>query len=287
MLRKIVYVIDGNNVVHRGHRAAERNPMRAADGRVTSGIVHLWNVLKRCSAHSMYTAVAFDRYERELLHRCKLDPDYKGNRKATTPEEKQDREVIHWQMKMSRKLCRAAGIPLLGSKKYEADDFIAAIARSDLEDAEIRVITYDKDLTQLVNKRVRLYDTKLECTYDTRAVQAKFGIKPRQICHYLALTGDDVDNIPNVPGIGPGRASKLLSTYGDLAGIYANLHQIPKAQAAALKENKKRVQLNCKLTKLYPVTQEFKLDDLRWKSPNKDKLDALYRTLGFVHSRWR
>ena len=47
------------------------------------------------------------------------------------------------------------------------------------------------------------------------------------------------------------------------------------------------VQLNCKLTKLYPVTQEFKLDDLRWKSPNKDKLDALYRTLGFVHSRWR
>ena len=142
--------------------------------------------------------------------RLKLAPEYKANRPPMPDALKQQLPII-------REMAAAFGWPLLEEPEYEADDLIAAFAQA-LEPRQIRIISSDKDLAQLVDDRIHLLAPDPKNTgFEERGVaeiEAKFAVSPALIPDYLALLGDSSDNIPGVPGIGAKGAAQLLREFG-------------------------------------------------------------------------
>ncbi len=88
------------------------------------------------------------------------------------------------------------------------------------------IITSDKDLTQLVTKSDTWWDFTRNQKLSHAKIKDKFGVFPEQIADFLALTGDSVDNIPGIPGVGPKSASALLSHFDDLDAIWERLDEV-------------------------------------------------------------
>ena len=163
---------------------------------------------------SDYCAVIFDCGR--VGFRMELNPEYKANRKPTPDE-------LKMQVPPIREFIEAFGWTILEECEYEADDLIGAIAVN--FDGEVKFLSSDKDLSQLINERVTqlLPDTKnafFERTPDK--VVEKFGVSAEFLIDYLALLGDSADNIPGVAGIGPKGAVKILTNYGPLKIILNN-----------------------------------------------------------------
>ena len=146
--------------------------------------------------------------------RLKLAADYKANRPPMP-------DSLKAQMPGIRELASAFGWPMLQCENYEADDLIGALAKH-CPDREIRIVSSDKDLSQLVDDRVAMLvpqnGSKGDFEVRGRAeVEAKFGVPPELVVDYLALLGDNSDNISGVPGIGPKSAAELLQSFGAVA----------------------------------------------------------------------
>src|SRR5207249_235785 len=138
--------------------------------------------------------------------RSELATDYKANR-APMPGDLA--EQIPWV----HEACEALGVPILTSRRYEADDVIGTLAtKAAAQGFEVAIVTGDKDFFQLVHDGIKVYNPKDEGTwYDATAVEEKFGVTPAQIVDVLALMGDSIDNIKGVPGIGDQVARALLA----------------------------------------------------------------------------
>ena len=145
--------------------------------------------------------------------RLKLAPEYKANR-PPMPEE------LKTQMPWIREMAEAFGWNLLSCPDYEADDLAGAFALAEKSD-DVRIVSADKDLSQLVDDRIKLVspghgNTGAFVERGVAEVKEKFGVPPELIPDYLALVGDSSDNIPGVPGIGPKGAAELLNTCGSI-----------------------------------------------------------------------
>ena len=162
--------------------------------------------------------------------RKEADPTYKANRP------KEDRAALYHQLGIALDTLKAEGFPLWSVDGYEADDVIASAAAKALEtpDVVVQIVSADKDLLALVSDRVTLKSLKDGSTIDAAAVQAKFGVTPAQIPDLLCLWGDAADNIKGATRIGQVTAAKLLTTYGNLEGIYAAWIQTPEAFTPAI-----------------------------------------------------
>jgi 5'-3' exonuclease len=157
-----------------------------------------------------YVGVAFD----ESLGSCfrnRIYPDYKCSR--VLPD-----ESLAFQLQSCRKLARTLGLATFASKKYEADDLIATLAkRHGTPNRPVIVVSRDKDLGQILSKpQDRLWDYGGDTLYDLRGIEKKIGVKTHQIPDYLALVGDDIDDIPGLPGVGPKTAAALLKKFHDV-----------------------------------------------------------------------
>ena len=173
--------------------------------------------------------------------------------------------------------------PCIRKQGIEADDLIATLARRGLEAGmEVVIVAGDKDLAQLVGDHVRMHDTMRDVSYDAELVRKKWGVPPAAIPDLLALMGDDVDNIPGVPGIGQKGAATLLEKYGSLEGILAHLDELKGKQQASLRENAENVKLYRELATVDTrVELDVSLEDLKLVAPPPEELDALYRELEF------
>lgn len=153
-----------------------------------------------------------------------IDPNYKAHRTAP-PEEliMQLPIAIEWIDKM--------GYKTLGHVGYEADDVIATVVRFAKNNGyNVRVVSHDKDLFQLIDDgKVVLVDAIKKQVMDEDGCFTKYGITPKQFIDYQAILGDSADNIPGVRGIGKVGAQKLLSEYGSLDNIYANIDTVKPA----------------------------------------------------------
>jgi len=146
----------------------------------------------------------------KVSFRMQLNPEYKANR-PPMPED------LKLQMPMIRETAAAFGWPLLQHADYEADDLIGGFCRC-VTDRPVRIITSDKDLSQLIDERVHILAPAssgpgFEERGDAEVLQ-KFGVPPALIADYLALVGDSADNIKGIAGIGPKGAAEILNTYG-------------------------------------------------------------------------
>lgn len=166
-------------------------------------------------------AAAFD----ESLGTCfrnEIYADYKASREL--PD-----DALAFQLACCRELTERAGVACYGGPRYEADDYLASLARlAKRNNMAITVITRDKDLGQLlVDDCDQWWDAAADRVVDRRGFVEQFGVYPHQFADYLALVGDSIDDIPGVPGVGPKTAAGLLQALGDLDSLARRMDEVP------------------------------------------------------------
>ena len=261
-------LIDGSGYIFRAFYALP--PITRPDG-VPVGAVYgftkmLMGLIKENPCTHML--VLFDAKRKNF--RNEIYPDYKANRKETPPE-------LIPQFPLIRQATKAFSIPYMELEGYEADDLIATYARLATEQGfKTRVISADKDLMQLMNEDVRVYDPMKKKLLSETDVLEKFGVPPDKVVDVQALMGDSSDNIPGAGGIGPKTAAALINEFGSLENLLTNLDKIPQEKRRiGLKNDAERVRISKQLATLdthVPVSDY--LDQFQLKTPDADKINA-------------
>lgn len=278
----MVYLIDASVYVFRAYFAVPDhitdpagNPVNAVYGFAR----FLAEVLKELEPK--YLAVAFDE-SLTTSFRNDIFPEYKANRE-TPPED------IKVQFGHCRALCGALGLYHVASPAFEADDLIGTLTHLARGwDLPVTIISRDKDLAQLIRSDDIYLEFASRNRMDYQGVADKFGVLPERMGDWLALTGDSVDNIPGVPGVGPKTASALLSHYASVDALYANLDavaELPIRGAAKLpqklRDHRDTVALARRLTHIKcDVPMDIELATLVRRPPTAE-LDGLFDELGF------
>jgi 5'-3' exonuclease len=177
----------------------------------------LCDLLER--AKPQFIAVAFDESVMTSV-RNRIYPAYKANRDPA-PED------LKLQFACCREFCRLLGVREFGSPEYEADDIIGTLAtRARTLGVRTTIVTRDKDLAQIIRAGDVFWDYASNTRYRYDEIEERFGVQPERIPDYLALTGDSVDNIKGVPGVGPKTAGPLLKEFASLEELYDNLDSV-------------------------------------------------------------
>jgi 5'-3' exonuclease len=190
------------------------------------------------------------------------------------------------QFPLAEEATRALGLVTWSMIEFEADDAVATMAARATKDARVsRVLlcSPDKDLCQCVEgERVVLFDRKQNKILDDAAVRAKFGVPPASIPDLLALVGDDADGIPGLAGFGLKGAAAVLDAYGtieavpDDAGAWkAKVRGADKLAATLASERESAALYKVLATLRRDVPLAESVDDLRWRGPDRAKLEAL------------
>ena len=268
-------LVDGSWLVFRAFFAIPAN-LTTRTGLPTNAIFGFATMFRKLFAGRMPDrgAVVFDTSA--PTHRELRFPEYKAQR-APMPGD------LAPQLEHIDRLVTANRFPILRKPGYEGDDIIATLARRGAEAGlEVVIVAGDKDLAQMVGEHVRMQDTMRDVTYDAELVRKKWGVAPALIPDLLALMGDDIDNIPGVPGIGQKGAASLLEKYGSLDGVLAHLDELKGKQKASLEEHREAVKLYRELATVdVNADIDVSLDALRLTPPDPQELDALYRELEF------
>lgn len=237
-----------------------------------------------------HIACAFDSAQ-TLSYRRELYPEYKANREPA-PEE------LKHQFALCRAFCRAVGIPEFGSERFEADDIIGSLAHQYRQQGyAITIVSADKDLTQLVvGEHDHWWDFGRRNLLDQHGVRKQFGVRPQQIADMLALSGDKVDNIPGIPGVGYATAAKILQKFETIESILENCADIAQmkfrgaSRVQALVDSHRHIlPLNKRLTTVV-TDMDFPAEPvLAWRGVDVNALNSLNETLIWskaLHQRW-
>ncbi len=215
-------------------------------------------------------------------------------RNAIYPEYKANRELPPAELKLQFDYCKqvaaALGLAVLSDAQYEADDLIgSAVVMSRAHDFRAVIVSADKDFGQLIGAHDEQWDFSRNERWDARGVKLRLGVRPDQVVDYLALTGDAVDNIPGVPGIGPKTAATLLAHFDSLDALLLRIEEVPylrlrgAAQTyARLKEHREQALLSQRLSAIAldaPVPDH--VDALCRRDPDAAALDRLFERLRF------
>lgn len=267
-------LVDGSYFLFRAFHALP--PLTTSTGLHTNAIRGAISAIQKLMRRTQPThmAVIFDTPEPTFRH--KLSPIYKGDRPSMPEELSQQIPYLH-------ALIKAQGIPLYSLPGAEADDIIGTLTKRALaEGHHVLISTGDKDMAQLVNEHVKLEDSFKERVLDEAGVLEKFGVHPHQIIDYLTLMGDASDGIMGVPSVGAKTAAKLLTEYGSLNNIIANVDQLKGKISQNIKDNLENIKIDHQLASIV-CDLDLALDwhDLKLSNPNVDQLRDLYTELEF------
>ena len=269
-----VYLIDTMAYVFRSFFSMRS--MSAPDGTPINAVFGLGMTLQRfLSEHQPQMAVCcFDAGAKTF--RNDLFPGYKANRGAP-PEE------LIPQFDLCRELTVRMGFPVAMTPGFEADDLIASLTtRLRGQGHEVVIVSGDKDLAQLLEPGVRIYNLAKDDWWDAAGVPDRMGVKACQVIDYLALKGDAVDNIPGVKGVGPKAAAALLAEFEDLAAIYDDLDRVEtlsvrgaKGLRRKLENDRESALLSRKLVDLdRNAPCGLEIDDLSYRGADSNELEA-------------
>jgi 5'-3' exonuclease len=278
-----IHLIDASPYLFRAWFSLPKSIVDRA-GRPANAVYGFTSFLAKYAADERPThlAVAFDRHFNQSFRNDEYPP-YKAQREASPPE-------LDAQVDAAVEVVEALGAATFIDERYEADDLIATIIdRLPSRGVEYVIVTTDKDLTQLVSDRVTVVDPGRGLRFDRAAVVEKFGVQPEQIVDFLALTGDSVDNIPGVRGIGPKTAAQLLQRYGSLEAVYEAVPAMRKSAvrgqgslASKLEQDVEMAGLSKRLaTVSVDAPIDVTLDALRYRGPDEARIATLFARLGF------
>ncbi len=228
------YLIDTLAYVFRSYYAMR--PMSAPDGTPINAVFGLGMTLQKfLHDHAPELAVCcFDAGAKTF--RNDMFPEYKANRDAP-PED------LIPQFDLCRELAERMGFAVAMTEGYEADDLIATLtARLRAEGHEVVIVTGDKDLAQLLEPGVRIYNLAKDDWWSADRIPEKMGVRADQVIDLLALTGDAADNIPGVRGVGPKAATALLAEFEDLDAVYADLDRVETLPVRGAKGLRKKLE---------------------------------------------
>lgn len=271
-----LFLVDGSGYIFRAYFALPQNLTNPA-GQPVGAVLGFTNMMMKLlnDLKAPYIAVIFDAAKKNF--RYDLYDQYKANREEAPAD-------LIPQFPLFRKASEAFGVPALEVEGYEADDLIAAYARIAREQGrKVTIVGTDKDLMQLVNDDVRLFDPIKNKYLGAEDVFEKFGVQPDKVIDVQALSGDSVDNVPGVPGIGIKTAAQLITEYGSLENLLEKAGDIkqPKRREALL-ENADMARLSKQLVTLdahAPVP--LALEDLKAHDFKSDQLIEFLKEQGF------
>lgn len=276
MDKKLV-LIDGYGFLFRAFFAIKAN-MARSDGVPTNGVYGFTRMLINLlvEVNATHIAVVFDSGKKTF--RNEIYNEYKANR-PPVPQE------LIPQFPLIREVAKALNLCVLEKEGFEADDIIATIAlRGEKEGYEVLIVSSDKDLAQLVNENIFIYDAMKQVKIGVEEVNEKWGIdNPKKLLDVLSLMGDSADNVPGVPSIGPKTASELINQFGSVENLIENLDEVKQDKRRnAIKDNLTDLLLSKKLITLFTEVNIIKsMDELQVKALNPIKLRDFLNDMEF------
>lgn len=267
-------LVDGSAYLYRAFHAMP--PLNNSAGQPTGAIYGVVNMLRKLVAdyNPSHMAVIFDASGKTF--RDDIYAEYKANR-ARMPDD------MRAQIKPLYAVVEKMGFPLLIVSGVEADDVIGTLsAQATKEGLETVISTGDKDMAQLVNEHVTLVNTMTNTVMNMEGVREKFGVRPNQIIDYLALVGDNSDNIPGVPGCGPKTAVKWLAAHETLEQVMANAESVRGKIGEKLRDAMSHLPMSYELATIrLDVELEQDVASLTLNEPDIEGLAQLYSELEF------
>lgn len=286
-----VYLIDASIYIFRAWHVYETT-ITDRDGKPVNAVFgfsdFLYQLLRQ--RQPRYIACAFDASQKGSF-RKEIYPEYKANREPA-PED------LKYQFALCRAFCRAVGIAGFDSDRYEADDIIGTLASHYRQKGfAITVVSADKDLTQLVRSEHDVWwDFARGTELNHHGVKKHFGVRPDQIADMLALSGDKIDNIPGIPGVGYATAAKILQRYESIESILDNHDKIAlmkfrgAARVQALLSAQRHVLPRNKLLTTVATDMPFaELPELLWQGVDHSGFNTVTEQLDFrgvMQQRW-
>ena len=281
MPAKRFFILDGTALAYRAYFGMIGRPLINSKGQNTSAVFGFANYLLKVLSDEKpdYLVAVFDTPEPTFRH--KKYPEYKATREKM-PEE------MASQLDHIKRMLKAFGVPTVERPGYEADDVIGTLAAlAEKEDINVFMVTGDKDFMQLITPRVKMYkpgksgmDVEI---VDEKGVEMKFGVRPSSVIDVLALTGDAVDNVPGIKGVGEKTAIPLIQKYGSLEKVLANADKVDKpALREKLKTGKDMALLSKWLVTIktdVPLGVDF--HSLKEKNPDQAEISRLFNELEF------
>jgi DNA polymerase-1 len=292
-----VFLVDGSSFVFRAYFQSIRQDAKYnyRSDRLPTGAVRLFctkifQFVKDGAAgiKPTHLAIIFDKSENSF--RKEIYPAYKGNR-SEPPED------LIPQFPLMRAVVRAFNLLPIEQDRYEADDLIATYARQARDrGADVLIISADKDLMQLIEPGVAMYDpasgeagakgSREERKIAEAEVLEYFGVTPDKVVDVQALAGDSTDNVPGAKGIGIKTAAQLINEYGDLDTLLARANEIKQPKRRECLTEPKAVELiklSRELVKLVrDVELEVPLDDLGLATPEGKVLVSFCKAMEFT-----
>jgi DNA polymerase-1 len=202
--------IDGDSLAHRAYHALPKSIRLNALVGFANFLLRLWDAERPVSILVAWDSLETPTYRHEAL------PAYQSGREFEPS--------ILEQLDLLPALVESFGFAVAKAGGYEADDFLAAAART--WPGPVLVATSDRDAFQLVNERVSILQPVKGVTELARIgpaeVRERYGVEPEQVPDFIALRGDPSDKIPGAPGVGPKKAADILKQHGSLAQALAD-----------------------------------------------------------------
>ncbi len=269
-----LFLVDGSGFIFRAFfaRGVSSSAMTRSDGTPTNAVYIYTRMLRKLidDTEADHIAVIFDTSRKSF--RNEIYADYKAHR-PPPPDD------LIPQFALVREATEALNVPAIELPGYEADDLIATYARQAADaGAEVTIVSSDKDLMQLVDDRITMFDAMKNVRIGREQVIEKFGVGPERVIDVQALAGDSTDNVPGVPGIGVKTAAQLVGEYGGLDDILSRAEEIkqPKRRQSLIDGAADARMSRDLVTLKTDVPVEVPLSDLALREPDPGKfLDFL------------
>ena len=261
---KQLVLVDGSGYIFRAYYALPR--MNRSDGTPVNAVFGFCNMLlklledtQRDNGGDVGFAIIFDAARKTF--RNEIYPNYKANR-SEPPDD------LIPQFEIIKNMPEAFNIASIQYPGFEADDLIASYAKLAHEKGiKTTVVSSDKDLMQLLNNNIKIFDPIKRKELGKKEVFEKFGVEVEKVIDVQALAGDQSDNVPGVPGIGIKTAALLINQYGNLENLLQRCSEIKQEKRRkALEENKDLAIISKKLVTLKDdISLPVKIEEFAFK----------------------
>jgi DNA polymerase-1 len=271
-----LYIIDGHAQIFSAYFAPMTGNLTSPSGEPTKATYIFTTMLFKLLKESKPDMLVVTLDAPGATFRNELYDQYKANR-PPIPED------LPVQINRIAAVLQAMNIPTFSMEGYEADDLIGTLVKKGAEKGfQIYICSKDKDLEQLIGPQVAMLSLKNGDVTDEAALLEKKGIRPNQVIDVLSLSGDTVDNIPGVPGVGPGIAAQWIQKYESLDNLLAHADEIKGKRGDSLRDSMDVLDLSKKLVTLdCDVPLEIQWDDLGVKPIDEPAVIGVFQELGF------
>ncbi|MBF0523064.1 MAG: DNA polymerase I [Candidatus Omnitrophica bacterium] len=270
-----LFLIDAHALCYRAFFAVR--DLATSKGQPTNAVFGFINILKKIlrDYQPEYVAVCFDSGKK--THRQEKYAEYKIQRPSMPP-------ALIEQIPVIKEVVKAYNLTVFELGGFEADDIIATLAQQGTDKKlDVVIVSEDKDMYQLVDENVKILNPRKEIILDQKALEEQLGFSPEHIVDFIALAGDQSDNIPGVKGIGEVTARKLIGEYKTLENILKHIDIVtPQKVKEKIEEQKDMAVLSKELAVLATkVPFEMDLKQLKVESPDNERLFKLFKELEF------